>query len=117
MGAIKAAFLSIPGSRFFLPEDRNEPNSVLRTRSNILQGIPSIDELKWVSWLPNGAYLFFSPITKISGDDAMLQYTVTKKCCAEAGLDFIGSLVVGMREMHQLVCTVFNGASIGRIWR
>ena len=38
----------------------------------------------------------------------MLQNTVTKKRCAEAGLDFIGSLVMGMREMHQLVCTVFN---------
>lgn len=98
---IKEAFLAIPGAKFFLPEDRNEPNSVLKTRSNTLQGIPSVDELKWVDWLPNGAHLFFSPITKISGDDAMLQYNVTKKRCMDFGFDFIGTFVVGMREMRK----------------
>jgi hypothetical protein len=39
--------------------------------------------------------------TKISGDDAMLQYSVTKKRCKEAGLDFIGTFIVGMREMRK----------------
>ncbi|KAK5009516.1 hypothetical protein LTR28_000641 [Elasticomyces elasticus] len=108
LSVIKTSFLSIPGSRFFLPEDRHEPNSVLRTRANTLQGIPSVDELKWVDWLPNGAHLFFSPITKISGADAEAQYAITKKRCTEAGLDFIGTFVVGMREMHHIVCIVFD---------
>ena len=48
-GVIKGAFSQIKGARFYLPEDRNEPKSVLKTRSNTLQGIPSIDELSWVS--------------------------------------------------------------------
>jgi hypothetical protein len=47
-GAIKGAFSQIKGARFYLPEDRNEPKSVLKTRSNTLQGIPSVDELSWV---------------------------------------------------------------------
>lgn len=64
-----------------------------------------MDELKWVDWLPNGAHLFFSPITKISGDDAMLQYDITKKRCQEAGLDFIGTFIVGMREMRKSIPT------------
>jgi hypothetical protein len=68
-----------------------------------LQGIPTFDELRWVDWLPNGAHLFFSPIAKISGDDATLQYQVTKKRCDEAGLDFIGDFVVGMREMRESI--------------
>ncbi|TKA81772.1 Vanillyl-alcohol oxidase [Cryomyces minteri] len=108
LSVIKSSFLAIPGSRFFLPEDRHEANSVLRTRANTLQGIPSVDELKWVDWLPNGAHLFFSPITKISGADAEAQYALTKRRCAEAGLDFIGTFVVGMREMHHIVCIVFD---------
>lgn len=66
-----------------------------------MQGIPTYDELRWVDWLPNGAHLFFSPITKISGEDAVLQYQVTKKRCDEAGLDFIGDFIVGMREMRK----------------
>ncbi|KAG7148386.1 Vanillyl-alcohol oxidase like protein [Verticillium longisporum] len=106
--AIKGAFLKIPGSKFFLPEDRTEPHSVLKTRAKTLQGIPSLDELRWVSWLPNGAHLFFSPIAKISGKDAELQYRVTKRRFAEAGLDFIGTFTIDMREMHHIVCVVFN---------
>ncbi|KAK1466950.1 vanillyl-alcohol oxidase [Colletotrichum melonis] len=108
LDTIKAAFLKVPGSKFFLAEDRNEPYSVLKTREKTLQGVPSLDELRWVSWLPNGAHLFFSPITKISGTDAKLQYEVTKRRFAEAGLDFIGTFTIGMREMHHIVCIVFN---------
>jgi hypothetical protein len=105
---IKNAFSSILGTKFYFPEDRHEEHSVLRTRSNTLQGIPSVEELRWVDWLPNGAHLFFSPIAKISGEDAMAQYRVTTKRCREVGLDFIGTFVVGMREMHHIVCIVFD---------
>lgn len=51
--------------------------------------------------MPNGAHLFFSPITKISGKDANLQYEITKRRCAEAGLDFIGTFTIGMRDMRK----------------
>ncbi|KAI3529091.1 vanillyl-alcohol oxidase [Colletotrichum filicis] len=103
LDTIKAAFLKVPGSKFFLAEDRNEPYSVLKTREKTLRGVPSLDELRWVSWLPNGAHLFFSPITKISGTDAKLQYEVTKRRFAEAGLDFIGTFTI-----DHIVCIVFN---------
>ena len=105
---IKQAFSSIPGVKFFFPEDRKEENSVLRTRAKTLQGVPTVEELRWVDWLPNGAHLFFSPISKISGMDAGKQYEITKRRCTEAGLDFIGTFIVGMREMHHIVCIVFN---------
>ena len=106
-GVIKRAFSSIPGAKFYFPEDMPD-NEVLQTRHNTLQGIPSVDELKWVDWLPNGAHLFFSPIAKVSGDDGMAQYQVTRTRCEEAGFDFIGTFVVGMREMHHIVCIVFD---------
>jgi len=61
-----------------------------------------------MKWLPNCAHLFFSPISKISGDDATMQYSVTKKRYEEVGLDFIGTFVVGMREKHHIVCIVFD---------
>jgi hypothetical protein len=48
LDVIKKSFLAIPGSRFWLPEDRKEPHSVLHTRAKTLQGIPSLDELRWV---------------------------------------------------------------------
>ncbi|KAJ5826849.1 hypothetical protein N7447_003612 [Penicillium robsamsonii] len=106
-GIIKGAFSAIKGAKFYFPDDIKE-NCVLHTRDKTLQGIPTFDELKWIDWLPNGAHLFFSPISKVSGEDAMLQYSVTKKRVREAGLDFIGTFSVGLREMHHIVCIVFD---------
>ena len=104
---VKQSFSSIPGAKFFFKEDMPD-NIVLQTRHDTLQGIPSVTELKWVDWLPNGAHLFFSPIAKVSGDDAVAQYELTRRRCEEFGFDFIGTFVVGMREMHHIVCIVFD---------
>lgn len=105
--AVKASFSAIPGAKFYFPEDMPD-NVVLQTRHLTLQGVPTTTELKWVDWLPNGAHLFFSPIAKVTGDDAEAQYQITRKRCEEAGFDFIGTFVVGMREMHHIVCLVFD---------
>ncbi|KAJ5817113.1 vanillyl-alcohol oxidase [Penicillium robsamsonii] len=103
----KEAFSVIPGVKFYLPEDSPE-NSVLRVRDKTMQGIPTYDELKWTDWLPNGADLFFSPIAKVAGEDAMLQYKLTQRRCREAGSDFIGIYTVGMREVHHIFRIMFN---------
>ena len=131
---VKGAFSQIKGAKFYFPEDMPD-NVVLQTRNDTLQGIPSVTELKWVGlnppydlssdrllflhnklkyfvqqvdWLPNGAHLFFSPIAKVSGPDATAQYELTRRRCEEANFDFIGTFVVGMREMHHIVCIVFD---------
>ncbi|KAM0228650.1 hypothetical protein ACHAP5_011893 [Fusarium lateritium] len=104
---VKKSFSAIPGAKFYFPDDMPE-NVVLQTRHLTLQGIPTYTELEWVNWLPNGAHLFFSPIAKVTGDDAMAQYQLTRTRCEEAGFDFIGTFVIGMREMHHIVCLVFN---------
>ena len=104
---VKQAFGAIEGAKFFFPEDVKE-KSVLHIRAKTLQGIPTIDELNWVSWLPNGGHLGFSPIAKVSGEDATLQYSITRKLVLEAGFDFIGTFIIGMREMHHIVEIVYN---------
>lgn len=60
------------------------------------------------NWLPNGGHLFFSPISKVTGDEAVAQYQLTRRRSEEAGFDFIGTFCVGMREMHHIVCLVFD---------
>lgn len=80
----------------------------LQTRNNTLQGIPSITELNWVDWLPNGGHLFFAPIAKVTGPDAKAQYELTRRLSEEHGFDFIGAFLVGVREMHHIVCIVFD---------
>lgn len=105
---VKEAFSAIPGAKFYFPEDRTEKDSVLHMRHKTMQGIPTFDELRWVSWLPNGAHLFFSPIAPVQGRDATAQFAITMQRCTEAGLDFIGTFTIGIREMHHIVCIVFD---------
>ncbi|KAK9448373.1 FAD-linked oxidase [Limtongia smithiae] len=103
----KDAFLTVPGAKFLLPDDIAEP-SVLHIRSKTLRGVPTYDELKWLDWVPNGIHLFFSPISKVSGEDAMKQFAISKRRFEEAEMDFIGTFTVGMREMHHIICIEYN---------
>ncbi|ETS86189.1 Vanillyl-alcohol oxidase [Pestalotiopsis fici W106-1] len=104
---IKSSFGNIPGAKFFFLEDRPD-DLAMQTRNTTFQGIPTISELEWVNWLPNGSHLFFSPIAPVTGDEAQAQYQLTRQLVQEHGFDFIGSFLVGLREMHHIVCIVFD---------
>lgn len=105
---IEGAFSQIPGSKFFWHDKDKKSPGVLDIRANTLKGIPSTDELKWVDWVPNGSHLFFSPISEITGEVANEQYSITKDYVMKAGFDFIATFTIGMREMHHIVCLVFD---------
>ncbi|KAM0329305.1 hypothetical protein ACHAQA_004610 [Verticillium albo-atrum] len=99
---IKEKFLAIPGSRFFLPEDRAE-DSPLRARVNLMQGVPTTEELRCLKWLPNGGQLLYAPISKVTGEDATKQHEVAKRLITSAGFDYLGAFAVGMRELHHVI--------------
>ncbi|TIC95202.1 Vanillyl-alcohol oxidase [Colletotrichum higginsianum] len=105
----KREMTKVPGSRWFLLEDRKEEFSTLHCRADTMRGLPTWDELRWLNhWIPNCTFLSFSPISKVDGKSAMKQYTMAKKRFAEARLDYFGILSIGMREMHNIVCIVYN---------
>ncbi|KAK2038122.1 FAD binding domain-containing protein [Colletotrichum somersetense] len=106
---IKREMTKVPGSRWFLLEDRKEEFSSFHARADTMRGLPTFDELRWLNqWIPNCTFLSFSPISKVDGKSAMSQYTLAKKRFAEAKLDYFGMLSIGMREMHNIVCVVYN---------
>lgn len=107
-GAIKGAFSQIPGVKFYLHEEGRPAPGVLDIRSKTMRGIPTYDELKWVDWVPNGAHFFFSPIAEVRGDAATKQYQISKKRLVEAGFDVIVDFIIGMREMHHIICVVYD---------
>jgi hypothetical protein len=107
LGAIKGSFLQVPGSKFYFKDDMPD-NKVLQTRDNILQGMPSIDELTWVDWRPNGSHIAFSPIAPVTGSDALAQFEMTNRLSRKYGFDIIADFIIGMREMHHIVELVFD---------
>jgi hypothetical protein len=78
--------------------DEVPPTSLLHSRAKTLAGIPNLLELDWISWLPNGAHCFFSPISPVTGEDAYKQYDFVKKRATEYGFDFFLTFVSECRH-------------------
>ncbi|TDZ25111.1 Vanillyl-alcohol oxidase [Colletotrichum orbiculare MAFF 240422] len=105
----KREMTKVPGSRWFLLEDRKEEFSTLHCRADTMKGLPTWDELRWLNhWIPNCTFLSFSPISKVDGKSAQKQYDMAKRRFAEAKLDYFSILSIGMREMHNIVCIVYD---------
>ncbi|KAF2733890.1 FAD-linked oxidase-like protein [Polyplosphaeria fusca] len=83
------------------------------SRDKIAAGIPDLEELAWVNWMPNGAHIAFSPIAPIRGVDAERLWDLAKRRHAENGLDLMPAFCVGLREMHLIVEIVFDAKDGG----
>ena len=106
---IRDEFYKIPGAKLTFPEE-TPPESYLRSRVKIYSGTPDLRELDWVMWLPNGAHTAFSPISPLTGKDAVKQYEMTKRIHEKWGFDYFPTFCPGWREMHHIVMIIFNRA-------
>ncbi|KAJ4537463.1 hypothetical protein HRR83_002688 [Exophiala dermatitidis] len=104
---ISQEFSKIPGARVMFPEETPE-YSYLRSRVKIYSGTPDLRELDWVLWLPNGSHTAFSPISPLTGEDAMKQYEFTKRLHQKWGFDYFPTFCPGPREMHHIVMIIYD---------
>lgn len=112
-GIIQQAFGKIPGARFFTHRDRTEDNGdrgahVLQDRHKINNGIPSLDEMKLMDWLPNGAHVSFSPISAVDGKDALRQAGMVKRRSDQYNKDYAAQFIIGLREMHHICLFLYD---------
>ncbi|KAH6990063.1 hypothetical protein EDB80DRAFT_816120 [Ilyonectria destructans] len=77
-------------------------------RHRVASGTPDLHELAWLNWLPNGAHVFFSPVSSITGKDANNLLQIAKRRHQEAGIDIFPAFCVGLREMHLIVNIVYD---------
>ena len=80
-------------------------------RHRVASGTPDLHELAWLNWLPNGAHVFFSPVSSITGRDAEKLLQIAKRRHHEAGIDMFPAFCVGLREMHLILNIVYDRAS------
>jgi 4-cresol dehydrogenase (hydroxylating) len=112
LGMIKDAFLQIPGSKFFTHHDRDEATDrgahALHDRHRINNGVPSLDEMKLMEWLPNGGHICFSPVSAPDGRDALRQAKMVRGRADEYGKDYAAQFIVGLREMHHIALFLYD---------
>lgn len=110
ISATRSAFANIPGHKFHFPSDL-PPDHYIHSRVSVCSGVPIIEELNWLNWASNGSHLFFSPILPTTGKDAEKVYQIVLKRVHEAGFDFMPVMCVAPREMHFIVCLVYDRSS------
>jgi len=59
-------------------------------------------------WLPNGSHTAFSPISPLTGEDALKQYDLTKRLHQKWGFDYFPTFCPGGREMHHIVMIIYD---------
>lgn len=106
---IDAAFRRVPGARRVDPATL-PADEYFWARDRVASGVPDIQELAWVDWVPNGSHVAFSPVSPIRGADATALYELARRRHAEAGIDLFPAFCVGLREMHLIVEIVFDRA-------
>ena len=105
--AIQDSLLSIPGAKIWYDEDRIG-DVAWEYRKQLMRGIPNMVEYNLMNWIPNGGHMDFSPISPVTGDDAMKQYQLIRDRCNAAGFDYIGEMLVGWRDMHHIFCLLYS---------
>ena len=108
---IKEAFGQIPGAKFYTHEERNDRGGhVLADRHKINNGVPSLDELQLLDWVPNGGHICFSPVSAPDGKEAMKQFEMVRARANEYNKDYAAQFIVGLREMHHVCLFVYDTA-------
>ncbi|KAE8330281.1 hypothetical protein BDV39DRAFT_202086 [Aspergillus sergii] len=108
---IHEAFTKISGARKIDPKDLPREH-YFWSRDRICSGVPDIQELNWLNWVPNGAHVFFSPICPIRGPDATRLLALAKKWHGKYNLDCFPAFCVGLREMHLIINVVYDRGSV-----
>ena len=104
---IEDAFGAIPGAKFFFEGDR-PGDPAWRYRADLMRGIPSMTEFSTMNWVGTGAHIDFSPMSPVSGPDALRQFHMIRDRATEYGFDYIGEFLVGWRDMHHIFMLVFD---------
>lgn len=113
LALVDAEFHKVPGCQRIDPATL-PADDYFWVRDRVASGVPDIEELRWVNWVPNGAHIAFSPIAPIRGADAMALYELARRRHDAEGIDLFPAFVVGLREMHLIVEIVFDRADPAR---
>lgn len=106
--ATRDAFAAIPGAKFYFPEDRKRRADILIHRADTMRGIPKLTEFGFLNWNGGGGHVGFSPVSPITGHDAMKQYRMVSGRVREYGFDYMGLMAIGFRELHHVTVIVFD---------
>jgi len=86
--AIRDSFASIPGVKFYVPQERKRRADILIHRADTMRGIPKLTEFGFLNWNGGGGHVGFSPVSPTTGKDAVKQFRMVSGRVREYGFDY-----------------------------
>jgi 4-cresol dehydrogenase (hydroxylating) len=114
---IRDSFAQVPGAKFYFPEDRTREYDILLHRAETMKGIPKLTEFNFLNWNGGGGHVGFSPVSPLTGKDAIGQYRFVDELVRSYGFDYMAVMAVGWRELHHVVIIVYDKNSPDEIKR
>ena len=105
---IRDSFSAVPGARFYFEEDRTRRPDILIHRAETMRGIPKLTEFGFLNWNGGGGHVGFSPVSPITGADAIRQYEMVSGRVREYGFDYMGLMAIGWRDLHHVAVIVYD---------
>ncbi len=106
--AIRDSFAKVKGAKFYFEEDRKRRPDILIHRGETMKGIPKLTEFNFLNWNGGGGHVGFSPVSPITGKDAIKQYYMIKDRVREYGFDYMGLMAIGWRDLHHVTVIVYD---------
>jgi 4-cresol dehydrogenase (hydroxylating) len=73
-----------------------------------MRGVPKLTEFNFLNWNGGGGHVGFSPVSPITGKDAIKQYRMIKDRVREFGFDYMGLMAIGWRDLHHVTVVVYD---------
>ncbi|OBT89054.1 hypothetical protein VE02_02013 [Pseudogymnoascus sp. 03VT05] len=105
---IKEVFSQVEGAKFNFPEQIQERQLALRDPSKQAGETINIGEPVWTKWVPDEPQVFFRLTSKVSGETAYAQLSITKKRIEDAEFNFMGAFSIDERQMHYIIFIIYK---------
>ena len=105
---IRDATARIDGARYYFEGEHDNP--VLATRSRIMSAQPSLAATSTFQWIPNAGHVNFALVSPAAGADAVRQYELVRERARAVGKDYMGTFIVGGRELQHVMPMMFDTA-------
>ncbi len=71
-------------------------------------GTPNLETSQVLRWTDHAGHVDFAPVSRATGEDALAQYALVRDLTHEAGRDYMGTFIVGRRDLHHVNLMLFE---------
>ena len=107
LAIVKAALAKLGKGKLYTEKEAGGTQP-FQYRSEMMKGIPNLQEFGLYNWRGGGGSMWFAPVSQARGSECDKQYGLAKQILNKHGLDYVGEFIVGWRDMHHVIDVLYD---------